>query len=147
MVRLLRMVGPVLIALAILLVLLWAGQRRLMYLPLGSVLPPADAGVPEAEGFSVSTADGLSLGAWFLASARHTPLATVILFNGNAGNRSHRGPLGRRLAEAGFHVCLFDYRGYGENGDSRPRQACCETHAPCTRRLPVARTSIRAGLS
>ena len=118
MVRLLRMVGPVLIALAILLVLLWAGQRSIMYLPLGAVVPPADAGLPAAEEFSVRTSDGLSLGAWFLTSHWDTPLATVIVFNGNAGNRSYRAQLGRRLAEAGFHVCLFDYRGYGGNAGS-----------------------------
>ena len=88
MVRLLRMVGPVLIALAILLVLLWAGQRSLMYLPLGAVLSPADAGVPAAEEFSVRTSDGLSLGAWFLRNQGHTASATVLVFNGNAGNRS-----------------------------------------------------------
>jgi fermentation-respiration switch protein FrsA (DUF1100 family) len=118
MFRLLRMVGPVLIALAILLALLWAGQRSLMYLPLGAVLPPAAAGVPAAETFDVSTSDGVSLGAWFLTSARSPALATVIVFNGNAGNRSYRAPLGRGLAESGFHVCLFDYRGYGGNGGS-----------------------------
>ena len=44
-----------------------------------------------------------------------TASATVLVFNGNAGNRSYRAALGRRLAEAGFHVCLFDYRGYGGN--------------------------------
>ncbi len=48
MVRLLRMLGPLLIALAILLLLLWAAQRSLMYLPLGTAASPADAGLPEA---------------------------------------------------------------------------------------------------
>ena len=42
----------------------------------------------------------------------------MLVFNGNAGNRSDRATLGRRLAEAGFHVCLFDYRGYGGNPGS-----------------------------
>ena len=118
MVRLLRMVGPVLIALAMLLALLWAGQRSLMYLPTGTVRSPDDAGVPAAEAFSVRTSDGVSLGAWFLRSEGNTTPATVLVFNGNAGNRSDRATLGRRLAEAGFHVCLFDYRGYGGNPGS-----------------------------
>ena len=122
MVRNPRMAGAVLIAVAILLTLLWAGQRSLLYLPLGTVLPPADAGVPDAEALTVRTSDGLALGAWFLQSDREHSLATVIVSNGNAGNRSHRAPLARRLAEAGFQVCLFDYRGYGGNAGSPSEQ-------------------------
>jgi fermentation-respiration switch protein FrsA (DUF1100 family) len=115
MFRVLSMVGALLIAAAALLVLLWAGQRSLLYLPLGSVLSPAEAGVGRADEFFVRASDGLSLGAWFLRTDRRPPLATVIVFNGNAGNRSHRAPLARRLAGAGLDVCLFDYRGYGGN--------------------------------
>jgi hypothetical protein len=115
MLRTLPMVGALLIAAAALLVLLWAGQRSLLYLPLGPVLSPAEAGAAGAEEFSIRTSDGLSLGAWFLSTDRRPPLATVIVFNGNAGNRSHRAPLAKRLARAGLDVCLFDYRGYGGN--------------------------------
>jgi len=118
MIRALRMLAVPAIAVAMILVLLWAGQRSLLYLPLGSVLPPAEAGVPEAEPFSVVTPDGLSLGAWFLPAPSHSARATVIVFNGNAGNRSYRAPLARALADAGFHVCLSDYRGYGGNPGS-----------------------------
>ncbi|MFO7695305.1 MAG: alpha/beta hydrolase [Vicinamibacterales bacterium] len=118
MVRLVRMLGSFLIALAILLLLLWAGQRSLMYLPIGTATPPSDAGLPEAEELSVKTSDGLSLGAWFLRPGQGRALASVIVFNGNAGNRSFRAPLARRLADAGFNVCLFDYRGYGGNAGS-----------------------------
>jgi hypothetical protein len=104
------------LALASVLLLLWAGQRRLLYLPSGSVPSPAQAGVPSAEVLTVRTADGLSLAAWFVpaASAR----ATVIIFNGNAGNRSFRAGIAARLIDAGCNVCLFDYRGYGGNGGS-----------------------------
>ena len=122
MVRALRMAGVLLIAVAVLLALLWSGQRSLMYLPLGPVLSPADAGVPGAEAFTVGTPDGVALGAWFLRSDRESPPATVIVFSGNAGNRSHRAPLARRLTEAGFQVCLFDYRGYGGNAGSPSEQ-------------------------
>jgi len=118
MVRLLRMLGPLLIAFAILLLVLWAGQRSLMYLPIGTAPSPAAAGLPDADVLSVKTSDGFALGAWFLRTGRETALATVIVFNGNAGNRSFRAPLARRLADAGFHVCLFDYRGFGGNAGS-----------------------------
>lgn len=112
------MAAVFLTAAAIALVLLWAGQRSLLYLPMGAVMSPSEAGVPGAEEFPVVTSDGLRLGAWFVRSRRGTPLATAIVFNGNAGNRSHRGPLAKRLSDAGFQVCLFDYRGYGGNKGS-----------------------------
>ena len=118
MIRALRMVALPLIAVAVLLALLWAGQRSLMYLPLGSVVPPAEAGVAGAEEFSVLAPDGIQLGAWFVKTNAARPVATVVVFNGNAGNRSYRAPLARALADAGFHVCLFDYRGYGGNPGS-----------------------------
>jgi hypothetical protein len=112
----LRMAVVGLIAIMSVLALLWARQRSLLYLPFGPVLPPAEAGVPGAEEFSIASPDGIALGAWFVRSAHAKAAATVVVFNGNAGNRSHRAPLANRLREAGFHVCLYDYRGYGGNG-------------------------------
>jgi pimeloyl-ACP methyl ester carboxylesterase len=38
--------------------------------------------------------------------------------NGNAGDRSLRAPLARALADRGFAVLLFDYRGFGGNPGS-----------------------------
>jgi len=29
---------------------------------------------------------------WFFAASRPSPRVTVLVFNGNAGNRAHRGP-------------------------------------------------------
>ena len=49
---------------------------------------------------------------------RSTTRGTIIVFNGNAGNRSYRGTLAARLTQAGFDVLLFDYRGYGGNAGS-----------------------------
>ena len=88
-----------------------------MYLPLGSAPAPSGAGLPSAESFTVRTADGLSLGAWFIP-AGDPASATVIVFNGNAGHRGHRAALAHALAGAGFNACLFDYRGYGGNAGS-----------------------------
>jgi fermentation-respiration switch protein FrsA (DUF1100 family) len=42
----------------------------------------------------------------------------VVVFNGNAGNRSDRLALGGALADLGLGVVLFDYRGYGGNEGS-----------------------------
>ena len=92
--------------------LLWVFQRSLIYLPSGTI-PDPPSGVEQV---TLATDDGLTLSAWHLAVPESR--GTVIVFNGNAGNRSHRLPLGRALAEAGYSVLLTDYRGYGDNPGS-----------------------------
>ena len=89
----------------------------MMYLPFGSAPAPAGADLPSAEPFVVGTPDGLALGAWFVPASGPS-LATVIVFNGNAGHRGHRAALAKALTAAGFNACLFDYRGYGGNPGS-----------------------------
>lgn len=98
--------------LALVLIPVWLFQRSLIYLPSQEV-PPVPAGV---EGVTFDTDDGLTLDAWFLRAEE--PRGAVIVFNGNAGNRSARLPLGRALADAGYAVLLTDYRGYGGNPGS-----------------------------
>ena len=55
------------------------------------------------------------------AAGDDTRNLTVLVFNGNAGDRSFRAPLAA-LSHAGFSVLLFDYRGYGRN-PGRPSEA------------------------
>ena len=107
----------VLVAAALVLLLLWVGQRRLIYFPFGSVPAPADVGLTHAETISFGTADGLTLGGWFVPAARE-PRVTMIVFNGNAGHRALRAPLAAALAPHGVATLLMDYRGYGGNAGS-----------------------------
>jgi fermentation-respiration switch protein FrsA (DUF1100 family) len=100
--------------------LLWAFQRRLIYLPEPRAVPPAAAVLPGAEEVSFPTTDGLRLGGWFVAAARSTrdpgrPGPAVLVCSGNGGNRSLRAPLAAALARLGLAVLLFDYRGYAGN--------------------------------
>ncbi len=91
---------------------IWLGQRSLIYFPSQWVAPREDL-LPGWEEVSYETLDGLRLSAWFL---QPDPGAIVVLvFNGNAGNRSGRAALGAALADRGFGVLLTDYRGYGGN--------------------------------
>jgi hypothetical protein len=106
------------VGLVVLLGVVWAGQRRLMYLPMGEVEPPGRVGLGDAEPVTLHTADGLALGAWFVRPGPGPARATVIVFNGNAGNRSYRAPLASALARAGYAVLLLDYRGFGGNPGS-----------------------------
>jgi uncharacterized protein len=53
--------------------LLWAFQRRLLYLPAPRTVPPAASVLPGAEEVAFETADGLRLQGWFVpAAARGT---------------------------------------------------------------------------
>jgi hypothetical protein len=85
-------------------------QRSFIYFPLAQKPPPVASVLPGAQEVRFTTADGIPLTGWF----RSGPVgsATVIVFNGNAGDRSHRAPLAAALAREGFGVLLFDYRGY-----------------------------------
>jgi fermentation-respiration switch protein FrsA (DUF1100 family) len=89
---------------------LWLFQRHLVYFP-DTTAPPLPLG---AQPVALRTADGLSLDAWHFSGDG----PTVLVAQGNAGNRSGRVPLAAALVEAGFAVLLFDYRGYGGNPGS-----------------------------
>jgi hypothetical protein len=109
----------VIMALAMLVAVgvIWVFQRRFIYFP-SQVLPDLVAVLPGAEEVTFPTEDGLTLAAWLVPAAGDANGGTVVLFNGNAGNRGDRTPLAQALAERGYGVLLVDYRGYGENPGS-----------------------------
>jgi fermentation-respiration switch protein FrsA (DUF1100 family) len=112
--RMLVGAGLVIVVIVVGLAGLWAGQRQLIYFPqTGSPVPPAGDVLPGARDVQLRTADGLDLGAWFLPAAGDG--STVLVANGNAGDRSVRAPLAAALADRSLSVLLFDYRGYGGN--------------------------------
>lgn len=121
----LRRMGVVLLTLVVVICVvvgaLWAFQRQLIYLAGGQPVLSAEEALDGASEWTLRTEDGLNLAAWFVPAA---PAAagpdgmTVLVAPGNAGNRGHRVPLARVLADAGFDVLLVDYRGYGGNPGS-----------------------------
>jgi uncharacterized protein len=104
--------------------LLWAFQRRLIYLPSPGPVPPAATVLPGAEDVAFPTADGLRLKGWFIPPVdtpkrpSPNPGPAVLVCNGNGGDRSMRAGLAEELAGMGLAVLLFDYRGYGGNPGS-----------------------------
>jgi len=107
---------PTVLALAVLvLVVLWAAQRWLIYFPEGAPPAPSAVGLPTAEPVAFTTTDGLRLEGWFVPAQSPPSGDTVIVFNGNAGNRGHRAGLATAFARRGIACLLFDYRGYGGN--------------------------------
>ncbi len=108
-------------ALAFLFVI-WLGQRSLLYFPRpGPVARPSVVELA-AQDAELLTEDGLRLSAWFVPPAGAPSGLTVLVCNGNAGDRSNRAGLARTLASSGHSVLLFDYRGYGGNPGSPTEQ-------------------------
>jgi uncharacterized protein len=99
----------------VVLTLAYFFQRRLIYLPSDGPVPAADDVLPGARDVRLTTADGLELGAWFVPATGPDLGFTVLVANGNGGNRAHRASLAEELRAEGLDVLLFDYRGYGGN--------------------------------
>lgn len=127
-----------------LLVLLWLTERRLIYFPLRPVTSPDEVGLAHAEPVAFITTDGITLHGWFLPGRQRPAPFTVIVFNGNAGNRSYRAPLAAALRAHDLAVLLFDYRGYGENRGS-PTEAGLAADARAAREFLVRRADVDAG--
>lgn len=133
------LIGGAAVALA-LLALIWAGQRRAMYFPFGGTPSLDGTGLARAEAVTLTTGDGLSLGAWFVRS--ETPARfTAIVFNGNAGNRAHRAELAVALSREGIAVLLMDYRGFGGNAGA-PSEEGLARDARAARAYLLSRTDV-----
>jgi len=92
----------------------WFGQRSQIYQPDRTPVPVAALLLPGARDVTLTTSDDVSLGAWYLP-ATGPCRAAVLVAQGNGGNRAGRAPLAQAIADRGFGVLLFDYRGYGGN--------------------------------
>ena len=129
-----------LLALLLLVAIVWSQQRRLIYFPFGAVPDPGAVGLESATAVSFPTADGLTLNGW-LVSRTDRPDFTLIVFNGNAGNRAFRAPLAEALARANLAVLLFDYRGFGGNPGS-PTEAGLKHDARAARAYVIGRPDV-----
>jgi fermentation-respiration switch protein FrsA (DUF1100 family) len=136
-----RVTAVVVLAAVVLLLLVWAFQRRLIYLPSREPVPAAARVLPRSEEVSFSTEDGLRLAGWFVPGVPGA--ATVLVFNGNAGDRSARAPLAAALARTGVSVLLFDYRGYGGNPGS-PSEVGLAADARAARDYLDSRPDVRS---
>ena len=130
------------LALVALLAVLWGFQRRLIYLPSRAAVPRAAEMLPRAREVTLHTSDGLALGAWLAPPGQRDRGMAVLVANGNAGDRSLRAPLARLLADRGFAVLLFDYRGYGGN-PGKPSERGLARDARAARRFLVEEIGVR----
>jgi uncharacterized protein len=114
------MKGALIVVVAVLLtvvLLAWSFQRRLIYFPLGNSRPPLPPEVTGIEEVTLRTDDGLELRAWHVA-APDPDAITVLVCNGNAGNRGDRLGFAIALRRLGAQALLLDYRGFGSNPGS-----------------------------
>jgi fermentation-respiration switch protein FrsA (DUF1100 family) len=130
---------PVLVAL--LLLALWLGQRRLIYFPQAPPVPAAAAVAPDAVDATYATGDGLELRGWFFPAESGGHGGAVIVFPGNAGSREFRVPLAAAFARRGWSVLLVDYRGYGGNPGS-PTEAGLKRDARAARAWLASRPGL-----
>ena len=94
---------------------IWLAQRSLIYFPDGHLPSPVAVGLSRAEVVGFQTEDGLDLSAWLVPASESPANRTIVVFNGNGGNRSYRARLAATFAEYGWSTLLMDYRGYGGN--------------------------------
>lgn len=105
----------------------WAGGlvnvgERLFYVPVraGATAPPG------VEDVWFENADGLRLHGWFMPAADADPggaRPVVVHVHGNAGNVGMHWGFSAFLRERGFHVLVFDYRGYGQSAKGPLKRA------------------------
>jgi fermentation-respiration switch protein FrsA (DUF1100 family) len=101
------------IAYAVVLLLVFLFQSRLIYFPqMGREL----AGTPLAAGLDFSeikltTSDGETLHGWWVPARQAR--GAVLIFHGNAGNISHRLEYLAMFNRLGYASLIVDYRGFG----------------------------------
>lgn len=66
--------------------------------------------------------DGTKLHGWFIPQARGKPKGTVVFSHGNAGSMGHHLGFVTWLANAGYQVMMYDYRGFGKSGGEVDRR-------------------------
>jgi fermentation-respiration switch protein FrsA (DUF1100 family) len=99
-----------------LLALMAVFQRKLMYFPDPTRIPPVQAGLPQAEELTLTSSDGEKLIAWHVAPRGDKPV--VLYFQGNAGGPDLRVGRFKWLIADGTGLLALCYRGYGGSSGS-----------------------------
>lgn len=93
--------------------LMYANQRRLMYMPGPPPPAPSVLGFSEVAAVTAETSDGLKLMSWYAPASSGRP--TVLYFHGNAGSFAHRETKVTPFLSHGLGIVLAGYRGYNGN--------------------------------
>ena len=139
----LRVALVVAVTAVLVVALVWGLQRRFIYFPDTAPVPSASSVIRGARDVQLHTEDGLTLGAWLVTAESKPRGVSVLVANGNGGDRSLRAPLARALAAEGMTVLLFDYRGYGGNPGS-PSETGLARDVRAARDFLLAETGLSA---
>jgi len=129
--RRLFLVGSLLVVIPATVVLSGFGPTEVLsrqfFVPFDERAEEPDAQAEPYEQLWMEAADGSQLEAWaFSPRGESPPRGLVLHVHGNAGNLSVHWRLVSGLADHGFEVLTFDYRGYGRSGGLVSRQAARE---------------------
>ncbi len=101
------------------------GGNQLFYFPTrDEPSTPAMWGL-KYEAVDFKSTDGTVLHGWFIPAKNKTPQAakaTVVFSHGNAGSISYHLGFCAWLAEVGYNVFLYDYRGFGKSAGTVDRR-------------------------
>lgn len=99
-----------------------SGGNRLFYFPThDEPATPASWGF-RFENIGFASADGTRLHGWFIPARGNKTRGTVVFSHGNAGSVGHHLGFVMWLAEAGYQVLMFDYRGFGRSAGQVDRR-------------------------
>lgn len=96
------------------------------------------------EDVTFKSADGTPLHGWFLPARGGNAKATIVFSHGNSGSLGHHIGFVMWLVEAGYHVFMYDYRGFGKSGGRVDRRGIIEDVQAAFRHV-VTRDDVDAG--
>jgi fermentation-respiration switch protein FrsA (DUF1100 family) len=119
------------------------GADMLFYFPTrDEPRTPRDLGL-NYEDVEFRSGDGTRLHGWFVPAKGARAKATVVFSHGNTGSVGHHLPFVSWLPAEGYHVFLYDYRGYGKSGGRIERAGLVED-AGAAFRAAAARDDVDA---
>jgi uncharacterized protein len=116
----LKLVLGAVAAYAVLGVVAYLGQRKLMYFPDTERTAPAEEGLTAVAERAIETPDGQRIVTWYGKAEPGKP--TLLYFHGNGGSLADRAPRIARFMGEGWGVYMMTYRGYG-GSTGRPSEA------------------------
>lgn len=138
------------------IVIMYLGQRSMMYLPDHSEPHPHDHDLPQMESIRIAVEDTVEILAWWHAPADHNH-PVLVYFHGNAGHIGERDYKIREMVEAGYGVLLATYRynaGAGGKGseeallaDAREAIEFVKSHGIAEQRIVLYGESLGSGVA
>lgn len=101
------------------------GGNQLFYFPTRDEPSTPAAWGLKYETIDFKSSDGVPLHGWFIPAkgkTAKTAKGTIVFSHGNAGSISYHLGFCTWLAEAGYNVIIYDYRGFGKSGGSVDRR-------------------------